>query len=486
MGLSAQRFEWSRGNNTVKQGAAALEKENPRQHPQDGKLLVFGYLFHLLVPAFLLLDVLIAWWRGEIAPKRWGTDTIIAECSAVWLVTGVGALIVSRERQRFLRSAYRPLMGVYATYVSLIILATLLQVTAHFTPPLPGRLPPGRTRIGPIDPGVLPGVEGTKTFSINKLGLRGPLPTDENHAYKIMAIGGSTTICTFLDDSEEWTHVLMEQLNASQKTYRVWVGNAGMSGRTSVHHLVLMQWLPGLVDMDMVIFLVGVNDLYLDLRFKGAPTQEAAERSAGYLGDLPPGKRARLLYPYYRRLELLQLIDQSAQAVKQQFGQAERPLDLVELPVVRERRAAGPIVPLPDLHTGLKEYRQRLLALAKRCRTLELRCLFLTQPSMWRSDLSTTEQRLLWAGRVGPWPNYAGYVAAGEMAQGMAAFNRTLLDVCEQNGLECYDLASHIPKDTSAFYDDVHFNEAGARLVAQQLKEYLLARGPFGTRAADR
>lgn len=463
-----------------------MENENQRQLSQNGKLLVFGYLFHLLVPTFLLLDVLIAWWRGEIAPKRWGIDTIVAEFSALWLVTGVGALILSRERQRFLRRAYRPLMSVYATYVSLILLATLLQTTVRFTPPLPGQLPPGRTRIGPIDASVLPGVEGTKTFSINKLGLRGPVPPDEKPAYKIMAIGGSTTICTFLDDSEEWTHVLMEQLNASQKTYPVWVGNAGMSGRTSVHHLVLMQWLPGVVDMDMVIFLVGVNDLYLDLLFKGAPTQEAAERSAGYLGDLPPGTRARFLYPYYRRLELFQLIGQSGLAVKQRFGQEERPLDLVELPVERERRAAGPIVPLPDLHAGLKEYRQRLLALAKRCRTLELRCLFLTQPSMWRSDLSPAEQRVLWAGRVGRWPNYMGYVAAGDLAQGMAAFNHTLLDVCEQNALECYDLASHIPKDTSAFYDDVHFNEAGARLVAQNLKEYLLARGPFGTQAAAR
>jgi lysophospholipase L1-like esterase len=65
------------------------------------------------------------------------------------------------------------------------------------------------------------------------------------------------------------------------------------------------------------------------------------------------------------------------------------------------------------------------------------------------------------------------------MAKAMEMYNRTLLDFCRQSGLECYDLASHIPKDTSAFFDEVHFNEAGARLVAQNLKQYLLSRPPF-------
>jgi hypothetical protein len=45
--------------------------------------------------------------------------------------------------------------------------------------------------------------------------------------------------------------------------------------------------------------------------------------------------------------------------------------------------------------------------------------------------------------------------------------------------LECYDLASVVPKSTASFYDDVHFNEEGARVVAAHLVDYLLSEPPF-------
>ena len=61
----------------------------------------------------------------------------------------------------------------------------------------------------------------------------------------------------------------------------------------------------------------------------------------------------------------------------------------------------------------------------------------------------------------------------------MDLFNHTLLDVCRQSGLECFDIASHIPKDTPAFWDSEHFNEAGARLMGQTLQQYLLSKPPF-------
>ena len=58
-------------------------------------------------------------------------------------------------------------------------------------------------------------------------------------------------------------------------------------------------------------------------------------------------------------------------------------------------------------------------------------------------------------------------------------YNRTLLDVCRQNGLECLDIAPEIPKNTSAFFDDMHFNEAGSRLVAQLVTRHIVSTPPF-------
>ena len=61
----------------------------------------------------------------------------------------------------------------------------------------------------------------------------------------------------------------------------------------------------------------------------------------------------------------------------------------------------------------------------------------------------------------------------------MDAFDGRLLSLCRQDGLECLNLASLVPKDTSAFYDDAHFNEGGARIVANALTAYLSSIPPF-------
>ena len=108
-----------------------------------------------------------------------------------------------------------------------------------------------------------------------------------------------------------------------------------------------------------------------------------------------------------------------------------------------------------------------------------LNCLFLTQPSIYRDDLTNRERALLWFGWVGRNYNPIGYVTVEELARALPAFNQALLDVCQQDLLECYDLAADIPKDTSAFLDDVHFNENGARIVAESLAGYILTTPPF-------
>jgi len=140
----------------------------------------------------------------------------------------------------------------------------------------------------------------------------------------------------------------------------------------------------------------------------------------------------------------------------------------------RRERAGAPVVPLPDLRTGLEEYRQNVRRLALECQVRGTRCLFLTQPTVWRKGLAPAEEKLLWFGWVGRKEKKKGYVAVAELAQAMDEYNQVLLDVCRQDELECYDLASSVPKDTSAFYDDVHSNEGGAQIVAQLLTDYLL------------
>ena len=142
-------------------------------------------------------------------------------------------------------------------------------------------------------------------------------------------------------------------------------------------------------------------------------------------------------------------------------------------------RADGTIIPLPDLKLGLEEYRKRIVSLAQECRANGNRCLFLTQPSIWRDNLDKEYQKFLWFGWVGREFDPKGFLSVSDVAFGMALYNQKLLDICEHENLECVDLAMAVPKDLTSFYDDVHFNEGGAVSVADHITDYLLSTRPF-------
>ena len=89
---------------------------------------------------------------------------------------------------------------------------------------------------------VMPGISGESEFIVNSHGVRGDELTPQ-HTYRILAIGGSTTECKYLDQSETWAYLLQETINENTN-HSVWVGNAGMSGTTTRHHLTVLQFYP--------------------------------------------------------------------------------------------------------------------------------------------------------------------------------------------------------------------------------------------------
>jgi len=109
--------------------------------------------------------------------------------------------------------------------------------------------------------------------------------------------------------------------------------------------------------------------------------------------------------------------------------------------------------------------------------THNVRLILITQPTIWRADLTEAEQAWLWFGQ-GPGEFFYSIEA---LARGMSMtiYNDRLLKICHQRQVECVDLANVLPKDTAVFYDDVHFNKTGSVQVAQILTTYLLSEPPF-------
>ena len=455
---------------------------SPTKRNQFFNALFFG---QLLVPLFFLSDVLTAWrvnnnlwWYGFGA-----TGQFVFVFCLLWIGLTLGLFALSRYPRPFSLSRLQgPLVGVYSVIVIVFAFEVILQIIPSGDTP-PALWPPVQQALLQPDPGFMPGVKGASTFTGNNVGLRGPILQDDGELYKIVTVGGSTTESLYLDDSEEWPHLVMEGLNASQSDVPVWVGNGGQSGRNAVDHLVLMRTLPVVTQSDLTIFLIGLNDLQPTLAFEGNSTQEILETNADDFGDqvLRGGGILRPTWPVFKRMDLFKRIKSPTAArlapssILGHLGVG--PGSYIDLR--RQMRAGASIVPLPDLQVGLEEYRNRILALAAECKINDMRCLFVTQPSMWRDDLTDREQSLLWFGWTGREFDPVGYGAPSDLAHAMDLYNRALLEVCQEQNLECLDIAPSVPKDISAFYDDVHFNEGGAAIVADLLTEYLLSTPPF-------
>jgi len=95
--------------------------------------------------------------------------------------------------------------------------------------------------------------------------------------------------------------------------------------------------------------------------------------------------------------------------------------------------------------------------------------------------MTPEEKALLWMGGtnffdLGPGKEYYSLEA---LPKTMALYNDTLTDVCRARGVECVDIASALPRTSEVFYDDAHYTELGASLVADRSSQYLLSTEPL-------
>jgi hypothetical protein len=162
----------------------------------------------------------------------------------------------SEKRREYLA---RFLLVAGSMIASLVLLEVSLDVLEEDTERFYVR-EPGSTATFHTVPGTMPGVSGTARFLVNSEGMRGD-EFSPDHEFRILTVGASTTECGYLDQFETWPHLL--QVTLSNEMERdVFVGNVGRSGlNTREHYYQLKYLLEQYPDFDMVILLVGINDL---------------------------------------------------------------------------------------------------------------------------------------------------------------------------------------------------------------------------------
>lgn len=364
------------------------------------------------------------------------------------------------------------MMG-FAVLLTLGLVEGVLRVVAPTGPTTVW--PPHLQMTYPPDQGVMPGVRDTSRFTINSWGLRGPEFGAEDDL-RVLILGGSTAECLFLDDSEAWPHLFGEALQETHPQRTVWVGSAGRAGHTARHHVLQAERLPPQYPrIDAAVVLVGLNDLLARLRGHDGwrPwTEESADYERRLLANAftrRPDADADELF--IKRTELWRTIRRVRQAMavrRTSALQADGGEFMVNLREDRAERTAT-LDSMPDLSRALADYRSTLERLVDTLRAQQIEPVLLSQPTIW-GDVTPYEESLLWFGRQGPVQEEGNaYYSAQALDRGMTAYNQVLFEVCAEHDLACVDLASQLPRDTTVFYDDAHFNESGSRAVAEVL-----------------
>src|SRR5262249_16201137 len=112
---------------------------------------------------------------------------------------------------------------------------------------------------------------------------------------------------------------------------------------------------------------------------------------------------------------------------------------------------------LPEhLDRCLAFYRSNLKKMIDASRARNVQLVFLTQPALLSKDMPPELEALLWMYSLGHGAGTPEY-----HARILDAYNQVMREVCREEKVDCIDLAALLPRDTTVFYDDCHFNLSG-------------------------
>ena len=335
-----------------------------------------------------------------------------------------------------------------------------------------------------FNPQYSPGIQGPSVYQVNSIGVRArELSGTREEQLRILAVGGSTTEGLVTDQARVWTQLLEDRLGV-RLGRSAWVGNVGRSGLNSRHHAVQIPHLAEVYDPDMIIVLVGVNDFIARLSQHEAYDPDYMEKDGSREALM---RRAFKVHPnqgivwaedpWYKRTRLWGLM----RTLKHSRGNSmlavdsdgDNPRRWAELRYTSPSRTES----LPSLGSALAEYERNLEEVAASARSLGVELVLMTQPTIWRDDLSDEALRRLWMGGIGEFRKNPGstYYTEAALAEGMHAYNLRLLEVAERADVRVIDLATEIPKTTDYFDDDCHFTDEANRLIADVVAASLLA-----------
>tara|TARA_Y100001960_G_scaffold317868_1_gene386823 strand:- start:357 stop:1514 length:1158 start_codon:yes stop_codon:yes gene_type:complete len=300
----------------------------------------------------------------------------------------------------------------------------------------------------------------------NSIGFRGEEEPEKPEKYlTIIAVGGSTTENFIITDGKTWPAILGVKLKESFK--RVWINNAGLDGHSTFGHAVLMEDYIVKIKPKVVLFLVGINDVWLtetpngyDIGLKRDLTInlgsiKAFFRTAGNYSEV-----FALAYNLYRFSKKIHYpYTNVSDSWLEKFITLDIPKNQ-EINIVNKE--------LEEFNKKYKRgYSLRLKKLIKLSKENSIQPVLITQPALYGNEIDDLTQINLGSIKVGNGRN-------GNIAwRRLELFNNMTREIGLEKKVLVIDLANEMPKSSRYFYDTVHYNNEGARKVAEIIDKSL-------------
>lgn len=273
------------------------------------------------------------------------------------------------------------------------------------------------------------------------------------NTFRILALGGSTTKNMFVPSEKKYTSVLKSILQARYPEINIEVFNGGESWYTTKHSLInyvtnMRDWHP-----DLVVVMHAINDLmrsYSPPLFAIPPYNRNWSHFYGpsVKGAKPPSFEQHLFFQNFWRLWF------------SKYRLHER-----NFPLKR--------------YLSLKDYERNLGNLFHYIKSDGVKVIFMTQPSLYKEDMSSEELNPCWIYFKVCNEKIEGTIerefsSIESIRLAMEAFNRVAQETAISEQVAVLDLESMIAKDLSNFVDDVHFTENATQQIAEAVAKKII------------
>lgn len=353
-----------------------------------------------------------------------------------------------------IRKVFKALLyGLYLFLVVIILLEVLLRIYNPFGFQLKANrinLPINQREI--IRNKLNPKLDSLIILTRNSLGFRGPdTPGDFRSRLSIITIGGSTTACHLLNDDKTWPYLLGKYLQHDFNN--VWVNNAGFDGHSTFGHTVLLNDYVKKLKPKVIIFLTGVNDIEND-----GPSYFDKLKNKNEYPDL--------LNYLYNNSELVNVFVNFARGARaKKFNNTTQDVKLPGALGILDMSTGEKNDRLNKQKKYLAGYGKRLTGLIDTCKANNILPVFLTQPCLYGYATDSVTRVNMATAKVEEGMNGA------LLSDLLDLYNSKVKEVCNSRSVPYIDLAALLPKNSINYYDQSHYTNEGAEVVARVTAE---------------